>query len=126
MSGRASSSQRMPTSAVPSSSSATAISQRSPRGRKPGPSQLGHRDRAGRDLVLHVDRAPAPQPAALVDDRGERRMGPVARVGRDHVECGRRTPATAPTGPIPGIRATRFARRGSRATSSQSTPAPVR
>ena len=35
MSGRCSSSQRIPTSALPSSSSATATNHRSPRGRKP-------------------------------------------------------------------------------------------
>ena len=49
-------------------------------------SELGHRHGARRDLVLHVDRSAAPQPAGLVHDSGERRVGPVARVGRDHVE----------------------------------------
>ena len=64
--------------------------------------ELGHRHGAGRDLVLHVDRAPAPQPAALVDDGGERRVGPVTRVGRDHVEVTDERQRAVPRGPIRG------------------------
>ena len=115
--GAASSSQRMPTSAMPSSSSATARNHRSPRGRKPDPGQLGHRDRPRRDLVLHVDRAAAVQVAVVVDDALERRVRPVPRVAPARRRCARRTPATARRR-CPGSRATRLARCSSRATSS--------
>ena len=47
--------------------------------------QPGHRDHPGRELVLHVHGAPAVE-VAVVDDRVEGRVGPVARVGRHHVE----------------------------------------
>ncbi len=52
---------------------------------EPLPGQLRHRDGPGRDLVLHVDRAPAVEVAVVVDDRLERRVGPVAGVGRHDV-----------------------------------------
>ena len=49
------------------------------------PRELGHRDRSGRHLVLHVDRAATEEVAVVVDHRLERRVGPVAGVGRHHV-----------------------------------------
>ena len=60
-----------------------------------GARQLGQRDRPVGDLVLHVDRAAAPQVAVVVDVRRERRVRPVARVGRHDVACARAGPATA-------------------------------
>ena len=66
---------------------------------EPRPRQLGHRHRAGRHLVLHVDRAASPQEAGLVDGGGEGGMGPVPRVGRHDVgladERERRRPSGA-------------------------------
>ncbi len=49
------------------------------------PGQRRHRDRPGRDLVLHVDGAAAPQPAVVVEHRLERRVGPLLAVDRHHV-----------------------------------------
>ena len=88
--------------------------------------QLGHRHRPGRDLVLHVDGAAAPQPAVVVDHRLERRVRPVARVARHHVGVPDERqrlggPSVEPV-ETPGIRATTFARWASRATTSASTP----
>ncbi len=47
--------------------------------------QPGHRDHAGRQLVLHVHGAAAVE-VAVVDDGVEGRVGPVPRVGRHHVQ----------------------------------------
>jgi hypothetical protein len=47
--------------------------------------EVGHRDRPGRDLVLHVDRAPAVEVAVVVDHRLEGRVGPLLALDRHHV-----------------------------------------
>ena len=75
--------------------------------------QRRHGDGAGRDLVLHVDRPAAPQEAVVVDHGTERRVDPVAGVGRHHVAVpdeGERRSAAGARDPGDEVGATRVAR----------------
>ena len=85
MSGRCSSSQRMPTPAVPSSSSATARNHRSPFGFQPSRARVAIATaRAATSSFMSI--APRPyEPAVIVDDGLERRVRPVPDVHRHHV-----------------------------------------
>ena len=66
------------------------------------PRQRRHRHRPGHRLVLHVDRAAAPQVAVLIEVAVERRVLPVLGVGGDDVgvaEQGQRRPLAAARDP---------------------------
>ncbi len=124
MSGRDSSSQRMPTSAVPSSSSATASSHRSPRGRNPDrASSAIATARAATSFFMSIAPRPHRKPASSTTAA---KGGWVQSRGSAGTTSVWPTNASDGASPVPGIRATRLARSGSRATSSQSTPASVR
>ena len=87
---------------------------------KPLSSQGRERDRAGSHLVLHVQRAPAPQVPIVIEDRAEGWVRPVARVRRHDVAVADERQAGPP--PVPGRRAIRFWRAGSGPASSTATP----
>ena len=78
------------------------------------PRERGDRDRGGRHLALHVERAAAPDAArrGASPDHGIDR--PLLRVGDDGVGVAEEQEARARRRD-PGMRATRFARSGSRA-----------
>lgn len=120
MSGRSCTSQVMPTRSVPSSSSASAMNTRSPPGRKP------LRDRAviaTARVAVSFFMSAAPRPhrkpsrSRWPENGGWRQSSALA--GTTSV-----WPISAIDGPspAPGMQAIRFARSGSRATSSQATP----
>lgn len=114
----------MPTSAMPSSSSATATSHRSPRGRKPvRASSAIATARAATSFFMSIAPRPHSQPPSSTTAANG---GCVQSRGSAGTTSRWPTNANEGVSPVPGIRATRLARRGSRATSSQSTPAPLR
>ena len=90
------------------------------------PDELLDRDRTGRDLALHVQRAAPVEVAVVVEDALERRMGPVAGVdGHDVGVTHEREARRTRLGPRHAGHQVRPVR-SSRATSSHSMPASPR
>ena len=124
MSGRSFTSQFMPTSAEPSSSSATITSSRSPRPRHP--ERASEANAAVREATSFF-MSTAPRPHRTPSSSTTAANGGCVQ-SRASAGTTSRWPTNASDGPppVPRSRATRLARRGSRATSSTSAPQPSR
>src|SRR3954470_23250263 len=120
MSGRSRTSHARPTSSMPFSSSASAMKSRSPRGRKPDRARKA-RVTAREAVSFFMSIAPRPQtyPSSSRCPAKGGCVQPAGSAGTTSVWPSR---ASDGPSPVPGMRAIRFARSGSRATSSHCTP----
>ena len=125
ISGRSRTSQVMPTSERPRSSSDSATRTTSPAGAAPRTGECGERGRSRGELALHVGGAAPDEPAVALDPALEGRHRP-ARVGRSRDDVGvaqhhqRRARAAAPR-----IRAIRLSRSGSGPAELDLDPPPA-